>query len=1214
MLKRWLPAALLAFGVYSIAAAAGPEKAADVPAALPPALAAPSLAAPAAPILDAAAVPEPAAPPAASLAAPAAPAQAEVSRQVQGLQAVAAQAAAPRAESAPVEDGAASAARAFDALTWERPRFSAEELAEVAKANAALSSAVGRAASQLLPAGSFEVQQRGSTARGTHTSSRPDYDLTVYLHDSGHYKDVDHFIAANHDRIRHALQETIQNRAQSLFPGQAVHVAMKGPAPIYNVFGHENEAGVFLFSAKVLSGDQDLLLDVDVIFTDRPDFANAYPAYFARQLDQIKQRGGQEAVESTLGDIRLLKKVFAQGLNAPKTYKGGIGGVGAEQLLMQSGRVSDADHGQTILEPGSFDALMRRVLSLSHDAHGRPRRMDEVRSLWKVHNPFMEPSNFLLFLRQDKWDHLVKFAKNYLAVQANGRPVTLDAVASGRVDKSFTRDLGRDTLALLDRFMTSGPKAVDRGDAYLYAEGAKAVPPELTQAWSRWLDGKRTAGKIALFERKGTRSFLWTEAATKEGVRRERQEIPPSLGEGLPSQSLVDVTYSRSERKPIALKALGTYPVDMIVGRVVQRDGGLRVGALFWQDGRALSVYRPLPIDRGVPVKAGDIVQAYVRPQNGGFVATPLIGLGREITPEIASREIALRHGARGYFDADVIKQAEDVLKNYDAAKEFEQLKAAGRRVEDLSALPFVTIDPPGAADLDDAFYVRREADGGYTWYLATALVAPYVKPGTPAFRAAARLGNTFYTIDKDGVGAYPMNHPVISKYASSLLKGKKSLAMITEMRFGPDGSYDASKARRSIGLVDVKGRYTYDQVTALWKGAPDSGIEHADQISLARELARTLNERYGDRGKLQISLPEAEARRAADGSWELTAKIKDPVADESHRLIEELKVYGNLGLKARLQELKRQGVQHFNRTHPEKDESVNAKLQAELMRICVWWDEEKESLPDLLRRVNERDDLTPEQKETAGFTILLTRSRARYTVSDDEGHEGLAFEKGKYGHPSTPIRRFGDMDHNDVLFADLTGGDVKKEQAAILADFHSLGISGFEEFARHLNARQDAAAAMTRAIDDFMSVYELAKPKYHNRPLKGYVKATFGRNNSSEAIIAFKDSPAELKLRGERAAEFARFDTVEVTIHGADLERLTVKADVTLKERPFPQKNKKDERAGEGRGSRREVRRDSGPSSDEAVRLASSHVPNRDDKNGRRSRRQRRRDKRRRR
>ena len=49
--------------------------------------------------------------------------------------------------------------------------------------------------------------------------------------------------------------------------------------------------------------------------------------------------------------------------------------------------------------------------------------------------------------------------------------------------------------------------------------------------------------------------------------------------------------------------------------------------------------------------------------------------------------------------------------------------------VEDRSDIAFVTIDPPGAMDLDQALHVARK-DGGYVVHYAIADVAAFVAAG----------------------------------------------------------------------------------------------------------------------------------------------------------------------------------------------------------------------------------------------------------------------------------------------------------------------------------------------------------------------------------------------------------------------------------------------------------------------------------------------------
>ena len=89
-----------------------------------------------------------------------------------------------------------------------------------------------------------------------------------------------------------------------------------------------------------------------------------------------------------------------------------------------------------------------------------------------------------------------------------------------------------------------------------------------------------------------------------------------------------------------------------------------------------------------------------------------------------------------------------EVLAEAEAAK---PVGLSGR--EDWRALPLVTIDPADAKDHDDAVYAEPDTDpgnpGGHILTVAIADVAAYVRPDSPAGRAASASfstagGNTF--------------------------------------------------------------------------------------------------------------------------------------------------------------------------------------------------------------------------------------------------------------------------------------------------------------------------------------------------------------------------------------------------------------------------------------------------------------------------------------
>jgi len=83
----------------------------------------------------------------------------------------------------------------------------------------------------------------------------------------------------------------------------------------------------------------------------------------------------------------------------------------------------------------------------------------------------------------------------------------------------------------------------------------------------------------------------------------------------------------------------------------------------------------------------------------------------------------------------------------------------------DLTDLPFVTIDPPSAMDLDQAVHLSRDGSGFLVRY-AIADVTSFVTPGGPIDVEAHRRGVTFYGPDRRA----PL-HPVeLSEGAASLL------------------------------------------------------------------------------------------------------------------------------------------------------------------------------------------------------------------------------------------------------------------------------------------------------------------------------------------------------------------------------------------------------------------------------------------------------------
>src|SRR3954471_14138211 len=116
-----------------------------------------------------------------------------------------------------------------------------------------------------------------------------------------------------------------------------------------------------------------------------------------------------------------------------------------------------------------------------------------------------------------------------------------------------------------------------------------------------------------------------------------------------------------------------------------------------------------------------------------------------------------IRHeaGVPEHFPADVLAEAQAAASAPPPERE---------RVD----IPFVTIDPPGARDLDQALHIERR-DEGYRVHYAIADPGAFVASGGPLDRDTHVRGVTVYAPDLKG----PLHPPVLSEEAGSLGPGE---------------------------------------------------------------------------------------------------------------------------------------------------------------------------------------------------------------------------------------------------------------------------------------------------------------------------------------------------------------------------------------------------------------------------------------------------------
>lgn len=306
---------------------------------------------------------------------------------------------------------------------------------------------------------------------------------------------------------------------------------------------------------------------------------------------------------------------------------------------------------------------------------------------------------------------------------------------------------------------------------------------------------------------------------------------------------------------------------------------------------------------------------------------------------------------------------------------------AAAQRLPDAHAdrtdLPFVTLDPAGSTDLDQAFWIEAAGSELVLRY-AIADVAWFVDDGDPVDLEAWKRGETLYLPDGKA-GLYP---PVLSERVASLLPDGPRPAVIFTVRLGPDGEARLDGVERA--LIRSRAKLAYDSV------------RDAELSPSFAEFARRVNAAEAARGAARVDPPEQEVEALGDGRYGLAFRPLLP----SERRNAALSLAANLAIAAALQEA---GTGLF-RVMAGPDARAIARLRSTAAGLGIGW-AQGEDLKVLERRLDQK---TPHH---AAFMLALRRAGngagyAPWLPGVTPWHEAIA---ATYAHATAPLRRLAD-------------------------------------------------------------------------------------------------------------------------------------------------------------------------------------------------------------
>ena len=459
---------------------------------------------------------------------------------------------------------------------------------------------------------------------------------------------------------------------------------------------------------------------------------------------------------------------------------------------------------------------------------------------------------------------------------------------------------------------------------------------------------------------------------------------------------------------------IGDRVLTRIAPNETETDGPSHVGrvirTLAKPDRRAIGVFRAQPDGSGLlePVdkKRPDtlFVDAKDRgdAEDGDLVVADVIR-GRRYGPNRAKirervGDMQSEHAASliALATHDIpIEFPEEVLKEAEAATPVSQ---EGR--EDLTKVPFVTIDPADARDHDDAVHAEPDTapdnQGGHVVMVAIADVAAYVRPGTALDRSARDRGNSVYFPDR----VVPMLPERLSNDLCSLRPDEVRPVLVARMRFTASGRKVDARFQRA--MIRSVAKLAYPQAQAAIDGRTDETTAPLLDPVLSPLWAAyaALAEARDTRGPLALDLPERRLVLDARGHVD---QVITPERLDAHRLIEEFMIQANV---AAAEVLEAQRTPLIYRVHDSPSLEKVKALRDFLDTLSLKVPQASELRPRHFNQLLAQVDGT-EHQDLVNEVILRSQAQAEYSP-DNYGHFGLNLRR--YAHFTSPIRRYADL------------------------------------------------------------------------------------------------------------------------------------------------------------------------------------------------------------
>ena len=323
---------------------------------------------------------------------------------------------------------------------------------------------------------------------------------------------------------------------------------------------------------------------------------------------------------------------------------------------------------------------------------------------------------------------------------------------------------------------------------------------------------------------------------------------------------------------------------------------------------------------------------------------------------------------------------------------------------EDMTAIPFVTIDSEHTEDMDDALYIE-ENEESYKLYVAIADPTGYIEQNTPENESASHRAFSIYLPGRD----IPMLPRILSQNLCSLRENELRPALVGIMTVAKDGTLLAERTEFKLANIKSHGKLAYNKVSDFFEKVEGADYVPTDEI---REILEKLIRFTECRDKYRAThaatfknKPDYDFVLKEDGSLD---HIEVNFRRIANRIVEESMIVANIAAGNFLAQKLNSGIFNLHK-------GFDMQKKKDLIELL-----KKENCPFNEEKLGELEEYNAIRR----FAIennndyLDSRIRKLQEFSEISIKPGPHYALGVYNYATwtSPIRKYGDMVNHRLL------------------------------------------------------------------------------------------------------------------------------------------------------------------------------------------------------